>query len=346
MAKYLFLSGCLLLFCLPILAISPNKPVTKSSASKDTTSLSQNIFLFLKECDIDIDTLQLNNIRQNSKDSFDDFNSEDEMSLEFDTGDEISFEDVERLYSHMAELDSIIAANGTIDISMVPAANLYNSWVNHIVNPYKIDASQKKDTTISLAGYTYPLDELRHITSKFGFRRYRFHYGTDIKLYVGDSVRTAFDGMVRIVLYNRRGYGHYVVIRHFNGLETVYAHLSKPLVKVNQTIKSGEVLGLGGNTGTSTGSHLHFEVRYLGQPINPEDIIDFNLGVVKQPQLAINSTNFNYQKQIAQTNVYVVRKGDTLGHIARRYGVSINQICRNNNIKPTSVLRIGQRLKI
>ena len=339
MTRSLFLSVCMLAFYLTaISALSPSSISTASPRNEDT--ISRNVLLFLKECDVEISSQLLNKVKtstsQNDEDLYD----------EFDTGDEMSLDDSESLYSYMAELDSLTALNGTIDTTKVPAANIYQSWVNHIINPYKVNIDQTKDITIPLTGYTYPLDELRHVTSRFGFRRYRFHYGTDIKLNTNDSVRNAFDGMVRMVRFNRGGYGHYVVVRHFNGLETVYAHLSKPLVKVNQTIKSGDVLGLGGSTGRSTGSHLHFEVRYLGQPINPEDIVNFELGVIKQPQLALNPSNFNYQKQIAQTNIYVVRQGDTLGHIARRYGVSISQICRNNNITSTSILRIGQRLKI
>lgn len=89
------------------------------------------------------------------------------------------------------------------------------------------------------------------------------HNGLDIKVYIGDTIRAAFSGKVRMVKYERRGYGKYVVIRHENGLETVYGHLSKQIVDENQYVEAGEPIGLGGNTGRSTGSHLHFE-RVLG----------------------------------------------------------------------------------
>ena len=115
------------------------------------------------------------------------------------------------------------------------------------------------------------------LQSKFGYRpRFRrIHKGIDLGLHVGDTVRAAFDGKVRICRYERRGYGYYVVIRHDNGMETVYGHLSKFIVKPDDRVKAGDPIALGGNTGRSTGPHLHFETRYMGLPINPADIIDF-----------------------------------------------------------------------
>lgn len=263
------------------------------------------------------------------------------------TEEEGSLDDAESIDSYLAEMDSLVACNGSIDTTKVPSAALYNSWVHHILNPYKVDMAQKRDTTLlNLQGFTPPLDSFIRITSNFGFRRYAFHYGTDLKLFVRDSVRSSFDGMVRIVRYNRSGFGHYVVVRHFNGLETIYAHLSKPLVKINQVVRSGEVLGLGGNTGRSTGAHLHYEMRYLGQSINPVELVSFETGRVLQQEVPLCAAHFSYLKQVREVKYYVVRKGDTLGHIARRCGVSVSRLCKNNGIKSTSILRIGQRLKI
>ena len=115
----------------------------------------------------------------------------------------------------------------------------------------------------------------RKINSPFGPRWGRQHEGLDIKVYIGDTIRAAFDGKVRICKYNGGGYGYYIVIRHPNGLETLYGHLSKQIVKKDQVVRAGEPIGLGGNTGKSNGSHLHFETRVLGQPINPALMFDF-----------------------------------------------------------------------
>ncbi len=141
-----------------------------------------------------------------------------------------------------------------------------------------IPASKKIDVT----GFVVPVKG--RLTSPFGYRpRFgRIHKGVDLNLHVGDTVRSAFDGRIRITKYEGKGYGYYVVVRHDNGLETVYGHLSRFLVKPNQFVKAGEPIALGGNTGHSTGPHLHFETRFMGLAINPEAIIDFENGVTHQ----------------------------------------------------------------
>lgn len=229
------------------------------------------------------------------------------------------------------------------DSISVPGAKIYPIWSNATVNPYNIDLTKKPDTTfISLSGYIHPVPG--RITSNFGFRRWRWHYGTDLKLQVGDSVHCAFSGMIRIAKKSRT-FGNYVVIRHDNGLETIYGHLSKILVNVNQRIKAGDVLGLGGNTGRSTGPHLHYEVRYLGNSINPLDIINVAEGKVISDSLFLCRRNFEYINELRKIRYYVVRRGDTLGRIALKNGVSIVQICKLNNLRRTSLLKIGRRIR-
>ena len=127
---------------------------------------------------------------------------------------------------------------------------------------------------ISLKDFCMPTTS-RVLTSNFGARWGRQHKGLDIKVYTGDTIRAAFSGKVRIVRYERRGYGKYVVIRHYNGLETIYGHLSEQLVEEDQEVRAGDVIGLGGNTGRSTGSHLHFETRLCGVALNPALMFDF-----------------------------------------------------------------------
>ncbi|MDO5570548.1 MAG: M23 family metallopeptidase [Bacteroidales bacterium] len=156
-----------------------------------------------------------------------------------------------------------------------PANNLYNTWTSEFLTPYSFPKSNIPDTfSINLAGFNFPTDG--KVTSNFGYRSPRQHYGIDLKISMKDTIRAAFAGKVRIERYEPRGYGYYIVIRHSNGLETIYGHLSKFLVKVNQYVTSGEPIALGGNSGRSTGPHLHFETRFLGNPLNPSDLIDFN----------------------------------------------------------------------
>ncbi len=234
----------------------------------------------------------------------------------------------------------------------LPAFHLYPSWSHTNVHNYA-DIKIPESYTIDLTGFSMPTTHTR-ITSPFGPRRRRMHNGLDVKVYVGDTIRSAFDGKVRIVRTERRGYGQYIVIRHDNGLETVYGHLSKQLVKENQLVKSGEVIGLGGNTGRSTGSHLHFETRFLGVPINPTLLFNF-----PKQDIVADTYAFKRGKTNAKTSsgTYVVaekdgviryhkvKSGDTLSKIAVQRGVSINTLCKLNRITRKTILRPGQVLR-
>ena len=234
--------------------------------------------------------------------------------------------------------------------SEYPALSLYPNWNNQYVHAYG-NAIIPETYTIDLTGFHMPTPSTK-ITSPFGPRWRRMHNGLDLKVNIGDTIVAAFDGKVRIVKYERRGYGKYVVIRHDNGLETVYGHLSKQLVEENQLVKAGEVIGLGGNTGRSTGSHLHFETRFLGIAINPIYMFDFP----KQDIVAVTYTfrrtqgskrAGSHDTQVADGTIryHKVKSGDTLSRIAKLRGVSVSTLCKLNRIKPTTTLRIGQVLR-
>ncbi|WP_290079831.1 M23 family metallopeptidase [Bacteroides acidifaciens] len=234
--------------------------------------------------------------------------------------------------------------------SEYPALSLYPNWNNQYVHAYG-NAIIPETYTIDLTGFHMPTSSTK-ITSPFGPRWRRMHNGLDLKVNIGDTIVAAFDGKVRIVKYERRGYGKYVVIRHDNGLETVYGHLSKQLVEENQLVKAGGVIGLGGNTGRSTGSHLHFETRFLGIAINPVYMFDF-------PKQDIVADTYTFRKtkgvkragshdtQVADGAIryHKVKSGDTLSRIAKLRGVSVSTLCKLNRIKPTTTLRIGQVLR-
>ena len=244
-----------------------------------------------------------------------------------------------------------------------PADSIYKHiWTSARVNPYATPIDSLQDSIrIDMRGFVMPVvntpvPEGQHplrgyVTSKFGFRKYRFHYGTDIKVQIGDSIRASWDGQVRIVGWDPRGYGYYVVIRHNNGFETVYGHLSRPLFDEGEPIYAGEVLGLGGNTGRSTGSHLHYEIRYLGNAINPELLVDFAQGGIRYPETytLTKKSTFGHNKElkaVQQAQYHRVRQGDTLGAIARKYHTTVGALCRMNKIKETSLLQIGQRIRV
>ena len=249
-----------------------------------------------------------------------------------------------------------------------PAYSLYPTWKHDRVHAYGNTVTVPDSFRIDLTGFCMPTSHTK-ITSKCGPRWRRMHNGLDIKVYIGDTIRAAFDGRIRMVKYERRGYGKYVVIRHDNGLETIYGHLSKQLVKEDDFVRAGDVIGLGGNTGRSTGSHLHFETRFLGQVINPEFLFDFpKQDIVCDSYLFVRGANMYKSqrarvmaalkngniKQVAEKaagneggtiRYHKIRSGDTLGRISRKYHVSIDRLCKMNGIRRSSTLRIGQILR-
>lgn len=233
----------------------------------------------------------------------------------------------------------------------LPGMDFYADWDDQHVDPTRGKTNYKipDSLDISLKGWFPPI--IGRVNSPYGWRRRRMHRGVDLKLYVGDTVRSAFDGQVRIKKLEglRKGYGYYLVLRHPNGFETVYGHLSKFLVDKDQYVKAGEPIALGGNTGRSSGPHLHFEFRVMGIDINPADIINFETFEPKSPI-------YKFRRKQAQkvseglagtggTGYHKVKKGDTLGAIASRYHTSVSRLCQLNGIKSTAILRIGQNIR-
>ena len=229
-----------------------------------------------------------------------------------------------------------------------PADSLYHFiWTDERVNPYgTMFDSLKEDVHIPMAGFVLPAPG--YVTSPYGWRRYRMHKGTDIKVQIGDSIRAAWSGQVRIVGWDPRGYGYYVVIRHDNGLETIYGHLSRPLVDEYEKVPAGFVIGMGGNTGRSTGSHLHWEIRYLGEAMNPASFVDFSTGQLKNADEYVIGIKAMKQARAEQAAMkyHKVRSGDTLSGIAKKYGTTVKRLCQLNNIRETKILQIGMKIRV
>lgn len=259
-----------------------------------------------------------------------------------------------------------------------PAAELYDDWDNR----YAHRATELPDSfVINLRHFCMPTPS-RVVTSNFGSRWGRQHKGLDIKVYIGDTIRAAFSGKVRIVRYEGGGYGNYIVIRHPNGLETIYGHLSKQLVNENQNVRAGDPIGLGGNTGRSTGSHLHFETRLCGVALNPALFFDFRNQDVTGDQYVFSKRtieresaqatiergkvgNGGYTRDMVQGGTlghsddaeaadirnaantperlyYKVLSGETLESVARKLGVDVSKLCRLNGFKKNQRIRAGQ----
>lgn len=189
--------------------------------------------------------------------------------------------------------------------SEIPCDHIYKTWDNTNIHPYQFQRSRMRDTVELVMGFhscDFHMPREGNITSNFGKRDGGYHYGIDIKLRTGSAVTAAFEGMVRIAKYSS-SYGNVVVIRHNNGIETLYAHLSKRKVKPGDFVQAGEVIGLGGNTGRSSGSHLHFETRYKGEPINPNKIIDFKNNELRNDTIFLTKHNFKSSKNILKNRI-------------------------------------------
>ena len=246
-------------------------------------------------------------------------------------------------------------------------------WDTTTLFPYKeVDMSGMPKSVVidlvdSLTSYHCPYQGSVHPRGKYGPRRRRQHQGVDLPLKMGDPVYATFCGRVRISQYNKGGYGNLVIIRHDNGLETYYGHLSERLVEPDQWVEAGQIIGLGGSTGRSTGPHLHFETRYYGQSFDPERLIDFKNGTLNRETFLLKKSFFSiysnagqdFEDEIANEEqdkkeaaekaamkYYKIRSGDTLGGIAVRYGTTVSRLCQLNGISRTTTLRIGRSLRV
>lgn len=179
----------------------------------------------------------------------------------------------------------------------------------------------------------------------FGPRWGKIHKGLDIGLTTGDTIYVAFNGIVRYAKFNNGGYGNCVVVRHFNGIETLYAHMSKIIVEPGTLVYAGEPLGLGGSTGKSTGPHLHFETRYIGKAFDPLKVFDRHEFILHSEVLAL--TNKDIQEPKVPTTYHVVKAGETLSHIAAKHRTTVSKIQKlNKNIRNPNMVSVGQRIRV
>ena len=233
--------------------------------------------------------------------------------------------------------------------NVIPSDKMYPTWTNSVVH---YNSVMPDSFRIDLRNYVMPTPSVK-ITDIFGYRpnRRRMHNGLDIKVQTGDTIYAAFDGKVRVTSYQRRGYGHYVVIRHNNGIETLYAHLSKKLVEANDNVKAGDPIGLGGNTGRSSGSHLHFETILMGKCLDPALMFDFKNQKMTGDSFLYRKPGSKYiengQVKIAgpEKKYHKVKSGDTVERIARKYGVSQRRIFELNGLNSKSIIKPGQQLR-
>lgn len=249
-----------------------------------------------------------------------------------------------------------------------PEPDIYTEgWESGLVNSYK-NAVVPDRAVIDVSDFVMPCPGI--VTSPYGYRpRFRrMHKGVDLRAAIGDTIYAAFDGKVRLTKYERGGYGYYVIVRHTNGLETVYGHLSKFLVHPDETVKAGTPIALSGNTGRSFGPHLHFETRFMGYAINPAAIFDFENQTIRDEEYTFDKRTFedapgynkssrtyarkssvsrrNSYKSGGSKATYKIRRGDNLGKIAAIHGTTVAKLCKLNGISKNSKIQAGKVLRV
>ena len=265
--------------------------------------------------------------------------------LDLDFIDEKQIEEI-RYYNSI--LVSKEASVTMLKYGLMPATNFYDDFDETTVFQITPDSEFPESQIIhiesdSLGFYNHP--KMGVVTSKFGWRDGRMHKGIDIHLNRGDAITSAFDGMVRIAQV-KGSFGNVVIIRHYNGLETVYAHLSKIKVKSGQVVKSGQLIGLGGNTGRSRGPHLHFEVRFKGQAVNPASIISFTENKTFNDSIIIKKSRYGICAFPSNATIHTVERGDSWFEVAKRYGLSMKQLCVLNGTEKRYYLKVGSKLRV
>lgn len=250
-------------------------------------------------------------------------------------------------------------------------------WVPNTTNPYTSPLESlplRNSIALVDSASRFVVPYQTKVFSRFGIRRGRRHQGVDLPLKTGTPVVAAFDGRVRASTYSK-GYGNLVIIRHENGLETFYGHLSKREVEVGDWVRAGDEIGLGGSTGRSTGPHLHFETRYQGYAFDPEWIADYEKGELRKNVFVLRRSYLDAhsrytpesideedeiyadeeriveeEKRIAAERAamryHTVKNGESLSVIARKEGKSLNAIIKlNPGINPDK-LSIGQKIRV
>ncbi|WAC02435.1 M23 family metallopeptidase [Lacinutrix neustonica] len=270
-------------------------------------------------------------------------------------------------FSFKSILDAEKPAITALKDTLFPVDLKAEYWDPTVCNPYR-DTAVTFPVQLQFRDSTYhsPIFKDKIVTSRYGWRNGRPHRGIDIDLVTGDSILAMLDGIVRLSRASK-GYGKTVIVRHYNGLETVYAHLSEFGVKANDTLAKGDYLGKGGVSGNARGSHLHLEVNYKGVSINPEYVFEFENNNIRAKAFWVTSNwtrpiehNSKRQSEIKlllteeealasvtkQRSIYIVKSGDTLSMISKQNNISIASLCQANALKSNAIIKIGQKLFI
>ena len=291
-------------------------------------------------------------------------NEEDSVSVEDEQEQEEDIIDENFTgYTNLNYWDYMRIPNFKFDTNMIPASDFYPfGWDTMTINPYKLDLKEMPDTILlelkDSNDCLFHPPAIGELSSTFGFRnwgrRKKFHFGVDVRMERGDPVYAIFDGVVRVAKRSA-DYGYVVLIRHYNGLETLYAHFSQLLTYPGAPVRSGDIIGLAGSTGHSTGPHLHFEARFKGEKIDPNKIIYFPSGSLLDDTLRIDKSCFKHLYEVQANKLrqskstgrfYKTHKGDSIESIAYEFGISVKHLARINGISAKTKLKPGRRIRI
>lgn len=344
---------------------------------KNLFVVHDTVYIYADSLAHDMDTLSV-------MEDLDDIEGEDEEGEDEEEGDGLSEKsggiptpidtiDTEDKFCKVVLFDDNTWLYFILEKPVIPDSLNTDHWNPDIIHVNDVSLKDLPDEITltlvdSIHGYCIP--HPGPVRSTFKYRKKRPHKGVDISLTTGDAIYAAFDGVVRVAMPTRMsgGYGNVLVIRHVNGLETYYGHLSKYIVESGDIVRAGELIGYGGSTGRSTGPHLHFETRYMGQAFDPERVFDFQSGTLRDDVLTLKKHYFNINSHYGQSDsqsyaaaqkppkssdsgsggtvYYKVKKGDTLSKIAKQHGTTVKKICQLNGIKQTKTLQIGQKLRV
>lgn len=210
--------------------------------------------------------------------------------------------DIEELSSKLDNIEEIIGIKKDDEkdsINRATLAQITSAQKMYMLNTIPNGSPLAEDITKSNFGY-----RIHPIT-----KRKKFHRGIDLKAKMRTPVYATSDGVVRFVQpYNKGDFGRVIIISHNFGFETVYAHLQKTKVKIGDVIKRNQLIGLSGNSGKSTGPHLHYEIRYASKVLNPKDFIKWDLKSYE--------TIFNKQRRVQwESLVKLIKDQHKLGQL-------------------------------
>ena len=238
----------------------------------------------------------------------------------------------------------------------IPCQKTYPKWdtkntFTYSKSIWENDSVIDLDTSFLKMEFAFPIQNKpaykyhATITSEYGQRNGKAHEGVDVELHVNDSVYACFSGVVRLAR-SHGGYGRVVVVRHDNGLETLYGHLHRFKVKDGQRVAPGELIGLGGSSGHSTGSHLHFETRYKGRTIDPEQIINFKERKLNHNAITLRRNRKGYVAFEGAKKLHTVTKRESMYKICKRYGLYFTELRALNGWKENRKFENGDVVRI